>query len=385
MTTWVVEPVEHSRLGPSSSERWINCPASVKATEAIPDEQSIYAAEGGAAHFIADRCFQYGHKAEQFIGDVIHVGKHKFGISHEFTDHVQEFLDWCAEVNADHFSETRVSYERWVKGGFGTVDRIAIQKVAVPGKTFAWLRDLKFGTGVQVYAKENTQLMLYALGALEDFSWVYGDIDGFFLGIHQPRLDHKDEWFITTKDLLAWAKATLYPAVNAVYAGKQFKAGDWCKFCKLRRDCAVRAETATKDIVFADLDAQSDTIIDKAKYAALLPLLKSWIADFEKGLVADLLAGKTVDGWKLVEGRSNRAWSNPDAVARRISPDDAFEKSLRSPAQLEKLLGKPKFAKILGDLVHKPPGKPVLAPAGDPRDSLDTTNIVDFKDLDSGD
>lgn len=380
----VVKPGEHSPLGPSSADRWINCPASVKATEGMPDKQSVFAAEGSAAHFIADLAVRSRVPAATYIGDIIAVGEHKFGVTAEWAAHIQDFLDWCAEIQGEHYSEMRLHFDRWVPGGFGTTDRVIFRD------SQCWLRDLKFGTGVQVFAKDNAQLMLYALGVLDSFDWAY-NVEGFHLGIGQPRLDHKDEWFITTSDLLSWAAQTLPAAVQNVNLGKPFKAGSWCSknFCKIRTSCRHRAEQLTKDIIFEDLDKSivmpepSAIHIDRSKYLGLIPLLKTWIADLERGAVADLIAGKSIPGWKLVEGRSNRAWSNPDGVAKRISPDDAFEKSLRSPAQLEKLLGKPRFAKILGDLVHKPPGKPTLAPGSDPRDEMDTTSQVDFRDLDN--
>ena len=343
----------------------------------MPDTQSVYAAEGSAAHFIADLAHRQVLPASAYIGDLIKVGQYSFGVTAEWAAHIQDFLDWCGEIEGEHHSEMRLHYDRWVPGGFGTTDRVILQD------TKCWIRDLKFGTGQQVFAADNAQLMLYALGVLDSLDWMYA-IEGFYLGIGQPRLDHKDEWFITTKDLLLWAHEKLPTAVQEVAEGKKFLAGPWCtkNFCKIRTSCRYRAEQLT-DGIFADLDTGLE--LDRAKYLARIPQLKSWIADLERGAIADLVAGKKIHGWKLVEGRSNRAWTNPDNVARRISPDDAFEKSLRSPAQLEKLLGKQRFAKILGDLVHKPPGKPTLAPGDDSRDAMDMTSSVNFTDLDKGD
>lgn len=371
-----VTPGEHSALGPSSSERWINCPGSVKASEGLPDEESIFAAEGTAAHHMADLAYRANKPAKAYIGDRIIVGKRSFGVTEEFAGHIQEYLDWCAEVPGQHLSEVRVDYGF----GFGTIDRATLDSKT----SVCTIRDLKFGKGVQVYAKENPQLMLYAFGVLQTFGWLY-DIGGFNLGICQPRLDHKDEWYVSAKEVTDWVTVTLADAIIRVKQGTEFKSGDWCRFCRFRRDCAVRLNASTAAI-FGDLDSPKLLLTpeDKARVLPLLPSIKSWIADFEKGVIADLIAGAKIAGWKLVAGRSNRAWSDPDAVAKRISPEDAFKKELRSPAQIEKILGKPKFKKVLAELVVKPPGRPVLAAPDDPREPLDTTSISNFTDLDSG-
>jgi len=379
MKPWVVKPVEHSPCGPSGAPRWINCPGSVNASKGKTDEESVFAAEGSAAHWLADWCWRTAAAPRDFIGDIIQVGKHKFGVTEDFADAVEDYLEWCAEVPADiSFSETKVSYESWVPGGFGWVDRGMIKD------GLCTLRDLKFGKGVQVWAKDNEQLLMQALGVLETH-WME-DIQEFELGISQPRLDHRDTWRISRKDLVCWARATLPPVLEKINAGTEFQAGEWCQFCRFRRECAVRANVGLT-VAFGNLDATEpvNPIMDPAEKAKILPklaVIKSWLADFEKGVIADLVAGKDVGGWKLVEGRSNRAFANPDAVVKRISPDDAFEKKLRSPSQLEKLMGKPRFTKILGDLVVKPPGRPKLASPDDPRPAMTNLSQVNFTNLD---
>ena len=382
----VVQPVAHSPLGPSGAPRWINCPGSVNASKGIVDEESVFAAEGTAAHWLADACFRKNAKAADYIGWIIEVGKHKFGVVEEFADAVQEYLDWCGEVPADvSISEAKVSYESWIPGGFGWVDRAMIKDGQCT------IRDLKFGKGVQVWAKGNEQMLMQAIGMLETY-WME-DIQEFELGIHQPRLDHKDTWRVSRAELLTWAKNTLVPTLAEIKVGRQFTPGEWCQFCKFKLSCAVRANVGLQN-VFGNLDlaTPADAVpvpqieMSPERKASILPLLatmKSWLADFEKGVIADLIAGKTLSGWKLVEGRANRKWSNPDAVAKRISPEDAFEKRLRSPAQIEKLLGKPKFSKVLGELVEKPPGKPKLAGPDDPRPPMTNLSEANFTDLDN--
>jgi Protein of unknown function (DUF2800) len=373
-----VKPVEHSERGPSGAPRWINCPGSVEASRGQADKESVFAAEGTAAHYVADYCFQKGITADKFIGVTIRTGGHDFKVDPEWADAIQDYLDWCDEVPVDvSVSETKVSYERWVPGGFGWVDRAMFKG------SLCTIRDLKFGKGVQVFAKENEQLMMQAIGMLEEYP--FDDIEEFELGIAQPRLDHKDTWRVSKADLLKWAEDTIPPVLRS----SKFLAGDWCQFCRFKPKCAVRANVGLTNI-FGNLDEVGGTTpvpveMTPARRVQILPLIgviKSWISDFEKGAVLDIISGLDVGGWKLVEGRSNRKFTDGDKVVSRVGPDLAFEKKLQSPSKLEKLMGKAKFVKLLGDLVDKPPGKPKLAPPEDPRPAMSNVSNAQFTDID---
>lgn len=372
------KPVDHSERGPSGAPRWINCPGSVEFSRGAPDKETVFAAEGTAAHYIADLCFHQGYAANRFIGDVVHTGGFKFTIDAEWANAIQDYLDWCDEVDAEvSLSETRVRYERWVPGGFGWVDRSMFK-----GK-LCTIRDLKFGKGVQVFAQENEQLLMQALGMLEEFP--FDDIEEFELGIAQPRLDHKDTWRVSKADVLKWAEANVTPAL----VSKVLKAGEWCQFCRKKLTCEVRANVGLSQI-FGNLDEIGGGTpvpleMSPAKRLKVLPLIgviKSWIADFEKGAIQDCMAGKDLGGWGLVEGRSNRKFIDGDKVVARVGADLAFEKKLNSPSKLEKLMGKKKFAERLGDLVVKPPGRPTLASPEDPRPRMTLEAAAGFSSID---
>lgn len=388
-----VLPGEHSALGPSSAERWLNCPGSVRASEGIKDKESVFAAEGSAAHFLADHCFKEGKFAKDFIGAVIHVGTFSFKVDAEFAAAVQEYLDWCGEVDGTHLSEVRVNYADWIPGGFGTTDRVIFMLTRR-----CVIRDLKFGKGVQVYAMNNQQLMLYALGVLEEFGWAY-DIDEFELGICQPRLDHKDTWVVSKEAILAWAERTFSCALEKIKCGTEFKAGAWCQFCRRKRDCAVRATQGLQEALadFVDLDALDAakpkeittlTPEHKAKILPQLGVLKAWIKDFERGVVADLINGVKIGGWKLVHGRANRKWADPDTAVKAMENwhVDPWKRTLISPAQAEEQLGKKLFKTTdLPGRIIKPAGKPVLASPEDSRDPITNDALNDFTNLDDED
>ena len=200
----------HSPLGPSSSKRWIKCPGSVQATAHLPSTTSEFAIEGTAAHAVAEECETLGVRADHFLDWTIRVNKDgastDVACTQEMVDGVNAFLDYCDDWSGESFNETLVHYETWVPDGFGTMDR-----AKVDGHT-AHIIDFKYGKGVQVYAADNEQLKLYALGFIEDFGWLFPDLETFVLHIVQPRLDHAESWTIARSDLLAWAEDVVAPA-----------------------------------------------------------------------------------------------------------------------------------------------------------------------------
>jgi hypothetical protein len=389
-------PGEHSPVGPSSSDRWLNCPGSVKASAGVPNKDTDYSAEGTAAHLLSEEARKAKRPVSDWLGWTIVVGERMFSVTEEMVDAVQEFVDHCNAIPGVPVYESRVQYERWVPGGFGTNDDIRIAEPTVS------ITDLKFGKGHQVFAKENTQLMLYALGAVEDFSYLY-DIKGFDLHISQPRLDHHDSWHISTEDLLAWANERLPRAVKEIEEGTKFVAGKWCTFCPIRSKCAVRANTGVQLMLeageFEDLDElethalraqnglQFVTTEQMVKILPVLGVFKAWIKDLEKRAISELMAGDKImaAAWKLVEGRSNRKWNgSEDEIAARLRREevDPYEHKLLSVSVVEKELGKAGFKELMGDLVAKPPGKPKLVPIEDKRPAITNLAQVEFDNLD---
>jgi hypothetical protein len=223
-------------LGPSSAERWINCPGSTLACEGKPSRASKYAAEGSVAHTLAHLVFTTGKPAIDWKGQTFEQDGYEFKVGKPMYEGVQQFHDWCMAVPGEHFSEVRVQYESWVPGGFGTSDRITV----APG--VCTVSDLKFGTGHEVTAFANPQLMLYALGT---YVWLRDKylFEEFVLRVGQPRLRKWTEWRCTLKALLDWADDTAWPsALRAWTPGQPRVAGSWCAFCRVKDSCSVRAE-----------------------------------------------------------------------------------------------------------------------------------------------
>jgi Protein of unknown function (DUF2800) len=252
----VIPDGAHSILGPSSAERWLNCPGSVL----LPgqSEQTEYAAEGTAAHTLSEWARNEGKSAAAWKGKILRVGAYDFKVGKAMIEGVDAFVDSVkSEGEGAPLTEERVDYEELVPGGFGTTDHARLRD------NLTRVKDFKFGKGVVVAAGENPQLMLYALGVYFKYRWLY-EFDRFVLSIFQPRVHHYDEWETSLGKLLQWGFDVVRPgARRALTPGAEIKAGPWCRFCKVKETCSVRAAYKAShdrspdrvDEAFVDLDA----------------------------------------------------------------------------------------------------------------------------------
>jgi hypothetical protein len=230
----------HSELGPSAAERWIPCMGSVIPSRNVPDNPSKYAIEGTAAHTVSEWVRRRQVPAATFKGILIRVN-HAAGTSEvpcgtAMVNSVQAFCDKVSGQPGDELIEERVHYERYVPGGFGTLDSAKMQDRVLR------VTDFKHGSGIKKDAKMNPQLLLYAVGTALRFSWLYRGFEKFILAICQPRRRHYDEWEIGATDLRAWVNDVARPAaLRALQPNAPFKAGTWCResFCRLRPTCRV--------------------------------------------------------------------------------------------------------------------------------------------------
>lgn len=372
----------HSPLGPSSGDRWMNCTASVKFTAGLPDTTSEFAAEGTAAHELSEWARLEGKPCKSYIGREIEVEGYTFTVDAEMARYVQEFVDYCEQWPGVGLVEERVHFTAWVPDGWGTADDIRI----VEDEALVRLTDLKYGKGVQVFAKNNTQLKLYALGVYQEFGHLY-DMKRFILCIHQPRLHHVDETEITIEELLLWARDYVKPAAEEALSGEgTFKAGKWCRFCRGRDNCEERVSEYTSD--FEDLDPVGTLpTYELARILPRIPEIKKMCADIEARALSLLQAGEQVGDYKLVAGRSSRSWKDADeaeAALRKVSKlkvKDILIAKLISPAQAEKKIGKDHS--IMKEHVLKSQGKPVMVPGDDPRKPLQADANDEFDDLSS--
>ena len=363
----------HATLSASSSHRWMNCPPSVRLTEHIADNGSVYAAEGSEANALCEYKLRrlLGIDADNPLdgpGGLQYYDSTMEDAANGYAAYVMELLEDIRQTCADPIVmvEQNLDYSRWVKDGYGTGDAVIVADGTLH------VVDFKYGTGVPVSAEGNSQMRLYALGALDMFGELY-DIDTVVMTIYQPRLASISTDTISKTDLLDWAENTLRPLADQAYKGEgDLNAGSWCRFCKLRNTCRKRAEA---NLAMAQHDFKLPPTLSDEEIAVILDKLDdliSWAGDVKEYALNAALHGTRFHGWKLVEGRSNRRYTDETAVAQIVSGTghDPYEHKLLGITAMEKLLGKKQFATLLSDLVERPQGKPVLVPASDKRPEM---------------
>lgn len=364
----------HAKLSASGSHRWAHCPGSIKAEEGIADRSSAAADEGTAAHELAELVLTGGGSCHDWINKPL-IENNAHTVSQEMADYVQQYVDYVKSHSGQHEYEQQVDFSEWVPGGFGTADALVL------GGTTLRVIDLKYGKGVQVDAFENTQGLLYALGAVSDYEYL-ADIEKVVICIVQPRKDSISEWEITKADLMKWGEWLSERANQALSDDAPRVPGDeQCKFCKAMATCPALMKLAHKVIAtdFDNMDdvANPDTLSDEQLAEALTAkkLVLSWFDAVEQHAFGKLERGEPFPGFKLVEGRSLRQWAD-EAVAEQtlveLLEHDAYERKLLSVAKAEKALGK-KGASAIADLITKPRGKPVIVPESDKRPALGAT------------
>ena len=375
---------KHAYLSASASHRWLACPPSAKLCANILDQASEYAQQGTDCHELC------AYLVEKALGrDVIdptenltYYDAEMQNCAEEYRNYVLEQIEAAKEFCKDPqvMIEQRLDFSRWVENGFGTGDCVIVADEVLQ------IIDYKHGLGILVSAGDdehggNSQMMCYALGALEVFGDIY-DINQIKMTIFQPRRDNISTYTISKEDLLKWADEILAPTAQLAYVGKgEFNAGDHCTFCKVKATCRKRAEY---NLELAKYDFEMPATLDDTEIAAILEKVDemiSWGNDIKDYALQQAQSGVHFEGWKIVEGRSKRKYTDENAVADTVKDAgfDPYEKKLLGITAMSTLLGKKKFEELLGGLIYKPPGKPTLVPESDKRPAMNTAKD-DFKE-----
>lgn len=371
-------PKDHAFLSASGSARWIACPPSAKLEAQFPEESTAYQEEGTLAHELCE--IEAG-----IVLDIINPSdylkkKQEIQKSSYYNQEMQE----CAENYAafvmsvfeerkktcpDAFIEleVRLDFSKYVKDGFGTGDCIIISDGQLE------VIDFKYGKGVKVEAADNSQMKLYALGALAAYGDLY-DFESVGMTILQPRISmHPSTDIIKIKDLETWGSKVVKPAAKLALKGEgEFNPSEeTCRFCRARGCCKARADENLK--LFEESgDALLLTPDEAGEVLKMAKDIESWLKDLKEFVQATLLKGSPVKGWKLVEGKSVRKISDELEAVRLLNeagyPSEVlYEKKLLGITGLESVVGKKRLAEVLADVIVKPKGSPSLAPDTDPR------------------
>lgn len=372
-------PKGHAVLSASSSYRWLHCPPSARLCESYTDKGSDYAAEGTDAHALCEYKLRMalGLPAEDPTENLTWYNEEMDDCANGYAAYVLEQVEAAKQVCADPvvLIEQRVDFSRWVEDGFGTADALIIADGTLK------ICDYKHGLGVLVRAKENPQLMCYALGTLELFDKIY-DIDMVSMTIYQPRRDNVSTFEMSKDDLYQWADEVLKPTAALAFAGDgNFLCGEWCGFCKAKNECRARAEA---NLALAQYEFKLPPLLtdeDIEEILAKVDELVAWASDIKEYAMQQAISGKEWSGWKLVEGRSNRKYVNDTVVADVVEHAgyDPYERKVLGVTAMQKLLGKSRFDELLSPYIEKPQGKPALVPESDKRPAMSTA-AADFKE-----
>ncbi len=368
----------HAILSASGAHRWMNCTPSARLEREFADTSGEAAAEGTAAHALAEHKLRKALK----LRSKRPVSEYD---SEEMEAHIDGYVDFVLEViegirqscrDPIVLIEQRLDFSNFVPDGFGTGDCLVI------GDGVLHIIDLKYGQGVLVHAEDNPQLMLYSLGALEVFDRIY-DINEVAMSIYQPRRENVSTHVMFKDSLFHWAEEILIPVASLAFNGDgEYRCGEWCQFCRAAVKCRARAEDKLNLAKFEFTLPPLLSDADIADILVKLDDLTSWANDIKAyALEAALYHGKHWSGFKLVEGRSIRKFKDEDAVAdaaKSAGYRDIYHHSLITLTEMEKLMSKAKFNEILGSFIEKPPGKPTLVPLSDKRPEINSTALQDF-------
>jgi hypothetical protein len=394
---------KHALLSASASSRWLNCTPSAVLESKVKATSSAYADEGTTAHSLAEVLLQY--QFGLITNLEYHVKLRAVMDDEYYSDDMSEYIsDYVTHVveryntykHAIIFLEQRFDLSDWVPFGFGTSDVSIVSPGALE------IIDLKYGKGVPVFAERNKQLMLYALGAHKEFSYL-GDIDTVRMTIYQPRIDNVSSWETPATDLLDWAEHEVKAKAELAYRGEgTAQVGEWCKFCRVKATCTAMAEEQLKlamlefddlaepEIVEGTLGDDPNTLSDEHISRIILhaQLFKNWISAVEEYALSKAVQdNKQWPGLKLVKGRSVRKYTDPAQIMQVLEEHgyapEAFTKAkLVGITELERSLGKKTMTDLIGEYIIKPEGSPTLVVATDKRPAYDKVQAAlnDFSD-----
>lgn len=381
---------KHAILSASSAYRWINCPPSALAELEFPDKSSDYAKEGTLAHAMA------AHSLKLWLmmnDDIFNIADQQAGLKKEeeeierlktyYTEEMDEYVSGYVTFVQERIRELMkedpdlcvmiehsLDFSNYVPEGFGTGDVVIVYDGGID------VIDFKYGKGVEVSAENNPQMMLYALGASDEFKYEYW-IEKVNMSIYQPRVGNLSTWGISWEELNDWAQMQVKPLATLAINGRGNRcAGDWCRFCRVAPCCKTLAE---KNLMLVNL-GEAENLTPKEIAEEVLPALPAvsqWMERVKEYTLAEALNGTIYPGYKLVHGRSVRRIKDDTALLERLTDTYGYKAedvtrpaTLKTITELERSIGKKRFAEIAGDLIAKPPGAPTLVVESDKRDPM---------------
>lgn len=373
---------EHALLSPSGSHRWMHCTPSARLEENLPGSTSAAAEEGTVAHELAEYALDMYLKGKYLplldeLPTPKEISESKYYNS-EMDKYVTDYICYVCDIfemcdNAKMYLERKFDLTSYVNDCFGSCD------CAIEDTNILSIIDLKYGKGVRVEAKDNTQLMMYALGVLRSLSPKrQAEIETIKMHIAQVRLGNYEVFEMPARDLTHWGIYKLRPIAEKAWAGQgNTVAGSHCKFCKFKPQCRAQRDALVNEFE-AHGETKALTLDEIGDILLKADMFTDWLSSVKSHAMAEALSGKTVKGWKLVEGRSVRVITDEEEAVKRLSdlgfdPDSLKNHKLKGIGDLEKIVGKRPLAVTLDGIIVKPKGAPTLALESDKREAIQPT------------
>lgn len=412
---------EHARLGGSTAARWLACAGSIRLSEGMPNEHGFPAKEGTVAHHLAHLMLDGSQIGpEWYIGHIFPNIEPDTPVTEDMIEPVMMYVTHVRGLLE------RVAF-------FGIEDKVTLEPLNPPEPMFGtadfWgyeqdaqilhIADLKYGQGVMVEVNKNKQTRYYAAGVVVSrFNVNDFPVKEVWMTIVQPRKDHPEGFIRTEKisfeELVDFWENELMPGAWATQdPNAPLVVGDHCRFCPAQAVCPILAKAAvgvaqeefgfysepeTKKIselpvlLTPHTDGQDIDAMERAEFGKdiiqvpapealtnkqigdILPkleLISSYIKAVKAHAETEIKAGRSVPGFKVVERRAHREWlPNADDQIVLLAGGEAFKPDeLKSPAQIEKLVGKKKFKEHLAQHTVKKSSGVVLVPDSDSRES----------------
>lgn len=375
---------QHALLSASSAHRWLHCTGAPRFEATFPDTTSDFAREGTLAHAIAE--LKVRRYAVEPMSQATFTRRHNKlkkeelyapemeGYTDDYLERIKQIM-LAYKVKPYTVVEKRVDFSDYVPEGFGTADCLVMTADDLH------VIDFKYGKGVPVDAVGNPQMRLYALGALKQYGVLY-QFKQVHMHIIQPRIGNYSEDQMTPEALKDWGETVVKPKAQEAFDKKNdhFEPGEWCRFCRAKGCCAARAEHYAEYEPCA-MDFHDPRVIDDQRLSNFLVVakeLEDWAKDLQEYALSACLSGKQIPGWKAVEGRGSRIFTDQEDAFEVLRengiPDEIlYNRVPLTLAQTEKVVGKKKFAELVGSLIEKKPGKPTLARESDKRPAICNT------------
>lgn len=382
----------HALLSPSSAHRWMACTPSARLEELMPDKAGEAAAEGSFAHSICEAQLRVrnGMMKHSDFNDIMTAAQANPFYSEDMLTYVSTYVTLIEEKlneararnsDAQLFVEVVLDLKDYIPQGFGTADAIIIADNTLE------VVDFKYGKGVPVTAYQNAQMKIYALGAIKKFGYLFA-FDNVRMTIVQPRLDSISSFELSVSELIGWGSGDLRVSAQLAFEGAgTYSVGEHCRFCRAFAQCKARRDEALDLLRY---EAIKEDLLDKADIADILSRsasVKQWLTAVEE-FALDQAVNHDVSypGYKLVEGRSIRQYSDADKVADTLTAagyDESilYKRTLLGITDMQKVLGKKAFDSLLDGLLYKPQGKPTLVTIDDKRAEWKASAESDFQDV----